>query len=46
MTNKEKVNAFIPKNEIYLAYDLINFLAYEYCWNVKKQEKRKMGVKA
>jgi hypothetical protein len=36
----------MPKNEIYLTYDLINCLAYEYCWKIKKQEKRKMGARA
>ena len=35
----------MPKVEIYLIYDLINSLAFEYCCKLKKQEKKRVHVK-
>jgi hypothetical protein len=39
-SNKEKLNAAMPRIEIYLLYDLINCLACDYCCKVKRQAKR------
>ena len=43
--NKEKLNAAMSKMEIYLIYDLVNSLAFDFCCKLKKQEKKLAHVK-
>jgi len=43
--NRDKLNAVMSRTELYLVYDLLNCMAFDYCCRLKRQDKRKNHLK-